>query len=116
MFDEKDLAEITDEENFPGKRLIVCRNPLLADDADIAGAQVSRKSVVAKAKRSSSAKQKDATRPTPEGLPVQSFQDLLKDMATLCRNRFESSENVFHQLTQSTALQRRVLELLATNA
>jgi hypothetical protein len=49
---------------------------------------------------------------------VQSFQDLLKDLGTLCRNRirFESSENVFHQLTESTPLQRRVLELLSTNA
>jgi len=32
LFDEKDLAEITDEEHFPGERLIVCRNPLLADE------------------------------------------------------------------------------------
>lgn len=91
---------------------------ILFDDADIAGAQASRKSVVAKSSRSSSVKQKDATRLTPEGLPVQSFQDLLKDMATLCRNRirFESSENVFNQLTESTPLQRRMLELLSTNA
>ena len=29
LFDERDLAEVTSEE-FPGKRLIVCRNPLLA--------------------------------------------------------------------------------------
>lgn len=60
---------------------------IIFDDAEIAGAQASRKSVVANAKRSSSAKQKDATRLTPEGLPVQSFQDLLKDIGTLCRNR-----------------------------
>lgn len=32
MLDEKDLAEITDDDNFPGERLIVCRNPLLADE------------------------------------------------------------------------------------
>ena len=32
LFDEKDLAEITDEEHFPGERWIVCRNPLLADE------------------------------------------------------------------------------------
>ncbi len=32
LFDEKDLAETTDEEHFPGERLIVCRNPLLADE------------------------------------------------------------------------------------
>jgi transposase len=31
LFDERDLAEITSPE-FPGERLIVCRNPLLADE------------------------------------------------------------------------------------
>ena len=31
LFDEKDLAEITSEE-YPGERLVVCRNPLLADE------------------------------------------------------------------------------------
>jgi hypothetical protein len=91
---------------------------LIFDDDDIAGAQALRKSVVAKAKRSASAKQKDATRRTPENLPVQSFQDLLKDMRTLSRHsiRFESSESLFNQLTESTPLQRRVLELLSTHA
>ena len=192
QFDEKDLAEITDEEHFPSERLIVCRNSLLADerarkreellnsdhvvltyqslakverafrslksinlhirhwnddrirthvflcmlaynvewpmrdalcelifdDDDIEAAQATRRSVVAKAKRSESAKQKDATRRTPEDLPVQSFQDLLKDMGTLTRNRirFESSASEFNQLTESTTLQRRVLDLLSTHA
>ena len=32
LFDDKDLAEITSEELFPGERLVVCRNPLLADE------------------------------------------------------------------------------------
>jgi len=31
LFDEQDLAEITDPA-YPGERLVVCRNPLLADD------------------------------------------------------------------------------------
>jgi hypothetical protein len=31
LFDEKDLAEVVDP-SFPGERLIVCRNPLLADE------------------------------------------------------------------------------------
>ena len=31
LFDEQDLAEIEDSD-FPGERLIVCRNPLLADE------------------------------------------------------------------------------------
>lgn len=53
--------------------------------------------------RSESARQKDSTRRTPKGLPVRSFQDLLKDMATLTRNsiHFESSASVFNQLTES---------------
>ena len=91
---------------------------LIFDDDDIEAAQATRRSVVAKAKRSESAKQKDATRRTPEDLPVQSFQDLLKDMGTLTRNRirFESSASEFNQLTESTTLQRRVLDLLSTHA
>jgi transposase len=36
LFDEQNLAEITDLEEFPGERLIVCRNPLV-------GAQRARK-------------------------------------------------------------------------
>jgi DDE family transposase len=36
LFDEQNLGEITDEKEFPGERLIVCRNPLV-------GAQRARK-------------------------------------------------------------------------
>jgi hypothetical protein len=32
LFDDRDLAEISAPEQFPGERLIVCRNPLLADE------------------------------------------------------------------------------------
>src|SRR5438477_4820262 len=32
LFDERDMAEISAPEQFPGERLIVCRNPLLADE------------------------------------------------------------------------------------
>jgi hypothetical protein len=32
LFDEQDLAEITAPAEFPGERLIVCRNPLLAEE------------------------------------------------------------------------------------
>ena len=31
LFDERDLAEVTSAD-YPGERLIVCRNPLLADE------------------------------------------------------------------------------------
>ena len=90
---------------------------ILFDDDDREAAQKSRRSVVAPAVRSESAKQKDTTCRTASGLPVQSFQDLLKDLATLCRNkvRLEVSGVEFHQLTESTTLQRRALELLKTS-
>src|SRR5882672_1892016 len=32
LFDDRDMAEISAPEQFPGERLIVCRNPLLADE------------------------------------------------------------------------------------
>jgi len=49
---------------------------------------------------------------------VQSFHELLEDLATLSRNiiRFKSSASEFFQLTESTTLQRRDFELLATHA
>lgn len=91
---------------------------LLFDDEDRAAAQAARKSVVAKAQRSSSAKRKDATRRNANDLPVQNFQDLLKHLATLTRNRIriDQSKSTFNQLTQSTPTQRRALELLSTTA
>ena len=32
LFDERDMAEIAAPEAFPGERLVVCRNPLLAEE------------------------------------------------------------------------------------
>jgi hypothetical protein len=49
------------------------------------------------------------------GFPVQSFQCLLKDLATLCKSRVRWSsrfEVEFERVTMPTALQRRVFELL----
>jgi transposase len=88
---------------------------VLFDDTEREAAQAERRSVVAPAVRSGSAKRKDATRVNSSGLPVQSFQDLLKDLATLSRSRLRltGSGAEFHQLTESTTLQRRVFELLA---
>jgi len=87
---------------------------LLFDDCDRASAEAERKSIVAPAARSAAAKQKDATRRTQNGLPVQSFQNLLKDMSTLTRNRIRVGEfdAEYDKLTNPTQYQRRVLELL----
>jgi transposase len=87
---------------------------ILFDDDDRESAESSRRSVVAPAPRSESAKQKDATRRTSSGYPVQSFQEMLKDLATLCRNRvrLSATNTEFDQLTDSTEYQRHVLTLL----
>jgi hypothetical protein len=65
--------------------------------------------------RSESARQKDATRVNADGLPVQSFQDLLTNLATLCRNRMRltNSDAEFRRLSESTPLQRPIFKLLA---
>jgi len=88
---------------------------LLFDDHERELAEETRESIVSKAPRSEAARRKECKRRTADGLPVQSFQCLLKDLATLCKNRvcWESSPDVqFNQLTMPTDLQRRVFDLL----
>jgi hypothetical protein len=88
---------------------------VLFDDHEREAAEATRKSIVSPAPRSEAAKQKEHNRRTPDGFPVQSFQCLLKDLATLCKNRVRwssRSEVEFERVTMPTALQRRVFELL----
>jgi hypothetical protein len=88
---------------------------LLFDDHQREEAEATRKSIVAPAPRSEAAKRKDSERRTAEGLPVQSFQCLLDDLATLCKSRVRwksNSEVEFQRVTLPTVLQRRVFELL----
>jgi len=88
---------------------------LLFDDHEREQAEQARASIVAKAPRSEAAKQKDHSRRTSDGFPVQSFQCLLKDLATLCKNRMRwkaSPDAQFDQLTVPTDLQRRVFGIL----
>jgi len=88
---------------------------LLFDDHEREAAEATRKSIVSPAPRSEAAKRKEQDRRTPDGFPVQSFQCLLKDLATLCRNRVRwtsSSEVEFERVTMPTELQRQVFKLL----
>ena len=86
---------------------------LLFDDHEREAAEAMRQSIVSKAPRSDAAKRKEQDRRTPDGLPVQSFQCLLKDLATLCKNRVRWNSNAeFDRVTLPTALQRRVFDLL----
>lgn len=88
---------------------------ILFDDHEREAAEASRKSIVSPAPRSEAAQSKEQERRTADGYPVQSFQCLLKDLATLCKNRvrWESApEVVFERWTLPTPLQRRVFDLL----
>ncbi len=88
---------------------------LLFDDHERELAHSTRATVVGKAPRSDAAKAKDKCRETVDGYPVQSFQNLLKDLATLSQNRlrWSSSPNVdFTEVTLPTPLQLRALSLL----
>jgi transposase len=88
---------------------------LLFDDHEREAAEAMRESVVSPAPRSDAAKRKETERRTVEGFPVQSFQCLLKDLATLCKNRVRwdsSAELEFERVTLPTELQRRVFEIL----
>jgi len=88
---------------------------LLFDDHERELVEATRDSIVSPAPRSDAAKCKEHNRRTTDGFPVQSFQCLLKDLATLCKNRvrWESAPEVeFERLTLPTSLQHRVLELL----
>jgi transposase len=86
--------------------------PVLFDDHDRQAAEATRPSIVAPAPRSKSAKAKDSEKRTEDNYPVQSFQCLLKDLGTLCRNYASARDTEFSIVTAPTPLQRRVFELL----
>ena len=89
--------------------------PLLFDDEEL-DRDRSRRDPVAPAEASASAKAKKTDRVTADGFPVHSFNTLLRELATRCRNtcRIPSDKNgtSFQQLTQATPLQARALQLL----
>jgi transposase len=85
--------------------------PLLFDDEQ----PQAQLSPVAPARRSASAHAKARTKRTPDGLPVQSFRDLLKDLATIVKNRIRpalKSIAPFEIVTRPTPLQKHALQLL----
>lgn len=91
---------------------------VLFDDDDKAAAKALRTSVVAPAKRSFRALQKTYTNRTDKDLPVHSFQTLLKDLATLAKNRVRlkgSDDETFAMFTTPTTLQQHVFDLLGVS-
>ena len=91
--------------------------PLLFDDETLAEARRTR-DPVAKAEPTPRAKRKKARRRTDDGEPLHSLGTLLADLATRCRNTCRVAADpdapAFTLLTQPTATQRRVAELIET--
>jgi len=88
---------------------------LLFDDEDLPDIR-QRRDPVAPAEPSRSALHKKGTRKNSEGMPVHSFDTLLEELGTLCRNRCrigsDSSTETFCQETEPTPLQAQVFKLL----
>lgn len=92
--------------------------PVLFDDHDKQAAQAARASIVAPAQRSDAAKRKAATGLTDTGTPVHSFQTLLRDLATITRNRIQPKDekiSAFDMLTTPTAVQQHAFDLLGVS-
>ena len=86
--------------------------PILFDDDDPQAAQAARKSIVSPAQRSPKAKRKHFMERTEDGMPVHSFQTLLRDLATLTRNEVRVGEQTLQMVATPTPVQRRALQLL----
>jgi len=86
--------------------------PLLFADEDPNAGRDRRASIVAPAKRSESAERKVRRKKNEDGLPVHSFRTLLRDLATLTKNRVRFGESHFDQLATATPLQQRAFDLL----
>jgi transposase len=75
-------------------------------------------SAVSPARRSASAQTKASIKRTTDNLPVQSFQDWLKDLATVVRNRIQPklpSVPTFDVITRPTPAQQRALSLFGVS-
>jgi len=89
--------------------------PLLFQDEQLSQDRMHR-DPVAPAEASVSAKAKKASRVTAEGSPCHSFDTLLRELATRCRNTCripaDPTSTAFQQLTEPTPLQARAFQLL----
>jgi hypothetical protein len=91
--------------------------PMLFKDDNPAAARAARPSPVAPARRSPSARAKDATKHTADGQPVHSLATLLADLATITANRIQPAAGLpgFTLITTPTPVQRRAFELLGVS-
>ncbi|HZE16467.1 MAG TPA: IS1634 family transposase [Mycobacterium sp.] len=88
--------------------------PILFVDNDKLAAAAKRADPVAAAQRSDEALNKAARKRTEDDYPVHSFTSLLADLATICANKIQPSDDMpaFTKITTPTPLQRHAFELL----
>ncbi|MGH2397554.1 MAG: IS1634 family transposase [bacterium] len=92
--------------------------PILFDDDDKEAADKQRRSIVAPAQRSPRAESKARSKRTEDAGPVESFQSLLANLATIVKNtnRPRASEGPeFEVITTPTPHQQRALDLLGVS-
>lgn len=95
--------------------------PMLFEEEDHEAAEALRDSVVSPARRSPTTESKARTKRTIDDNPVHSFQTLLKDLATIVKNRVRprgiegskaNQSPEFNVVTIPTPIQRKAFELL----
>jgi Transposase DDE domain len=91
--------------------------PILFTDNDKPAAAAKRADPVAPAQRSDQALSKAARKRTHDDHPVHSFTSLLADLATICANHIQPTNDLaaFTMITTPTPLQRRAFELLGVS-
>ncbi len=91
--------------------------PILFHDNDKPAAAAKRADPVAPAQRSDQALSKAARKRTHDDDPVHSFTSLLADLATICANHIQPTNDLaaFTMITTPTPLQRRAFELLGVS-
>ncbi len=92
--------------------------PILFDDHDKQAGESLRRSIVAPAQRSPEAQAKARTKRTRDGQPVESFQSLLADLATIVKNQNRAKGAPalqFETITTPTSQQQRALDLLGVS-
>jgi transposase len=89
--------------------------PLLFEDEELEELRKTR-DAVKPAQPSASSKRKKALKMTADGFATHSFQTLLSELGTLCRNKCrigsDSNNPAFYQMTEPTPLQKRAFDLL----
>jgi len=92
--------------------------PMLFDDDDPTAAARERSSIVAPAQPSPAALRKRASKVAANGLPVHSFQSLLRDLATCTLNEMTTTLNAAYSFTlvaTATPIQAQAFALLAVD-